>query len=163
MEVCPLCGGRLTGHGTRRRHVIENGVKVWLRVHRRRCKGECKTTCTQLLPNMLPHKHYCAAEVEEVLRATETHTPTSQLRTASEESTLRRWRNEFATGLDVLSGTLEAIASTLQSREKPLLQMANAPLARLTEAVRALGGVPAGWTILSRAYFWRICHPVCLG
>jgi len=164
MTTCPRCGGRLTGHGTRERHVIENGVKIWFRVRRRRCKdAKCKTSCTQLLPNMLPHKHYCAADVEEVLRAAETHTPTSELQTTADESTLRRWRNEFSAMLDVLSGTLESIATAVRRPVKPLLQMAKAPLARLREAVTALEELPAGWTYLSRAYFWRRTHPLCLG
>ena len=75
-------------------------MKVWDRVFRLLCKGECKTSFTQLLPNMLPRKHYCAAEVEEVLHAEETGLPMSQLRTQADESTVRRWRNEFSTVLD---------------------------------------------------------------
>jgi len=120
LTACPHYGGQLNGHGFRERHVIESGMKIWLRVLRLLCTGECKTTCTQLLPNMLPHKHYCAAEVEEVLRAQETGSPMSQLRTNADESTVRRWRNEFPTVLDSLSGALEAITAVICGKTKPL-------------------------------------------
>jgi len=137
-------------------------MKVWLRVHRLLCNGDCKTTCTQLLPNMLPHKHYCAAEVEEVLYAEETGSLVSQLSTYADESTVRRWRNEFATVLDSLSGTLESITAVVRGKPKPLLLMAGATFKRLREAVTALEELPPGWTHLSRAYFWCRAHPVCL-
>ena len=137
-------------------------MKIWLRVLRLLCTGECKSTCTQLLPNMLPHKHYCAAEVEEVLHAQEIGSPMSQLSTNADESTVRRWRNEFSAVLDSLSGTLEAIAAVICGKPKPLLQMAGASFKRLREAVASLEKLPTGWTHLSRAYFWRRAHPVCL-
>ena len=162
LTVCPRCGGQLNGHGSRERHVIENGMKVWFRVFRLLCKGECKTTCTQLLPNMLPRKHYCATEVEEVLQAEETGLPMGQLCTHADESTVRRWRNEFSTVLDSLSGTLEAITAVICGKPKPLLQMSGSSFKRLREAVTSLEELPAGWTHLSRAYFWRRIHPVCL-
>ena len=111
---------------------------------------------------MLPHKHYCAAEVEEVLHAQETGSPLGQLRTQADESTVRRWRNEFSTVLDSLSGTIEAITAVVRGKPKPLLQMAGVSFKRLREAVAALEELPAGWTHLSRAYFWRRAHPVCL-
>lgn len=137
-------------------------MKVWFRVLRLLCKGECKTTYTQLLPNMLPQKHYCAAEVEEVLRAQEIGSPMSQLCTNADESTVRRWRNEFPTVLDSLSGTLEAITAVICGKTKPLLQMAGSSFKRLREAVASLEKLPEGWTHLSRAYFWCRAHPVCL-
>lgn len=111
---------------------------------------------------MLPHKHYCAAEVEEVLHAEETGLPTGQLRTQADESTVRRWRNEFSTVLDNLSGTLEAIATMIRGKPKPLLKMAGSSFKRLREAVATLEELPPGWTHLSRAFFWRFSHPVCL-
>ena len=137
-------------------------MKVWNRVFRLLCKGECKTSFTQLLPNMLPRKHYCAAEVEEVLHAEETGLPMSQLRTQADESTVRRWRNEFSTVLDNLSGALEAIATMVRGKPMPLLQMAGSSFKRLREAVATLEELPPDWTHLSRAFFWRFSHPVCL-
>jgi len=137
-------------------------MKVWSRVFRLLCTGECKSTYTQLQPNMLPHKHYCAAEVEEVLYAEETGSPTSQLRTNADESTVRRWRNEFSTVLNTLSGTLEAIAALVRGKPKPLLQMAGTSFKRLREAVSSLEELPTGCTHLSRAFYWRRTHPVCL-
>ena len=154
----------MNGNGFRRRHVIENGVKDWSRVHRLRCKNKCKCKAnfTQLEPNMLPHKHYCAADVEEVLYAEETGSPVSQLRTNADASTMRRWRNEFSTVLDTLSGTLEAIAAAVRGKPKPLLQMAIASFKRMREAVSSLEELPTGWTHLSRAFYWCRVHPVCL-
>jgi hypothetical protein len=143
--------------------VIENAIKVWRPVIRLLCRGECKTTCTQLLPNMLPYKHYCAEEVQEALQAQADGTPTCQLETSADESTLRRWRSEFRAVLTTLSGTMESIAATLRGTALPLLRLAGTPLARLREAVLALEKLPAGWTYLARAYFWHHTHLVCLG
>lgn len=163
MTSCARCGGRLIRHEVRRRHVIENATKVWMQVIRLLCRGECKTTCTQLLPNMLPHKHYCAEEVQEALQSQEDGTPICQLQTSADESTLRRWRSEFRTVLTILSGTMESIAATMRQSVEPLLRMADTPLARLREALLALETLPAGWSYLARAYFWCHTHPVCLG
>ena len=88
----PFCGGKFHKHGKRKRHVIERG-KIWYFVQRLRC-SVCRCTRTLLQPNMLPHKHYAALEIEQVLQQQEE--PAASLHECgAEESTLRRWMREI--------------------------------------------------------------------
>lgn len=59
---------------------------------------------------MLPYKHYSAYEIEEVLRQEENLT-TSPHECGAEESTLRRWKQEFPDKLSEIAALLESLAN----------------------------------------------------
>ena len=154
-EVCPDCGGKLQGHGTRKRHVIEQGQKVWYTI-RRLCCSACGKTLTLLRTNMLPRKHYAAAAIEEVLQKQEDPN-TPPLECTAKESTLYRWCREFPILLRVLLfrlSSLTGVAVSLVSEEKPL-QM-------LYKMLEELPQPPPVRDRLAWAFFLGKAHPVCL-
>lgn len=157
---CPTCSGRLYRHGTRRRHVIEQGSKIWHKVQRCRCLS-CKRTCTFLPAIMIPHKHYHAAEVEAVVR--DASAMSSQLPSIEAEgSTIRRWTKSFQVELSALSGHLEALRLMINGSSASLCGPAKSPYERLRTALLPfVSNCPEG-EILSRAFFIRRFHPVCV-
>ena len=63
---CPLCGGRLSAIGTRRRHFIrEDGTKAVLMIRRYRCEG-CDRIHHELPDFLLPYKQHTALTFEKV-------------------------------------------------------------------------------------------------
>lgn len=89
---------------------------------------------------MLPHKHYSAPEIEEVLledeaKAKNAAAASHSFECAAEESTLRRWRNEFPE-------KVRQIASKLEDRAKIAalsLISAKSGLQRCRDALVSLG------------------------
>ena len=152
---CPYCGSeKFHKHGSRKRHVIER-VKTWYQVQRFRCTHCCEhRTFTVLLPNMLPHKHYAAPEIEQVLQNQEDPT-SSPHECGAEESTLRRWAREFPSKLSAFAALLELLANVSVTR---LL----APLQRVYNALGLLVRPPANQCRLAWAFFVNKYHPVCV-
>ena len=65
-DRCPICNGRLTTIGTRRRRFIpDDGDKSTLIIRRRRCK-ECGRIHHELPDILLPHKLHVAATFEKI-------------------------------------------------------------------------------------------------
>jgi transposase-like protein len=143
---CSRCGGKLHKHGKRKRHVIEACKKVWYQVQRFLCTNcESGKTFTLLLPNMLPHKHYTAYEIEQVLQNQED--PTTSLHSCgAEESTLRRWKQEFPQKLSALAASLESLVNVSITRLVP-------PLQRVYNALSLLVHPPPNQSRLAWAYF----------
>jgi hypothetical protein len=113
---------------------------------------------------MLPHKHYAASEIEEVLLEDEAKeenstAPPHRFECPAEESTIRRWRNE-------LPEKIRQIASRLASGAKIAamsLTSANSGLQRCREALNALGfAIPPDACCLPWAFFVNNTHPVCV-
>jgi len=116
-DICHYCSSKkFHKHGTRERHVIEQGVKTWHLVQRFLCiDDDCGKAFTLLLPNMLPHKHYAAPVIEQVLQNQED--PATPLHECeAEESTIRRWLKEFSQKLCALAASLELLANVSITR-----------------------------------------------
>jgi hypothetical protein len=113
---------------------------------------------------MLPHKHYSAPEIEEVLweeEAKEENStgPPNKFECPAEESTLRRWRNE-------LPEKVRQIASLLESGAKSFAMSLTSPksgLQRCRDALVSLGFVVSSDACcLAFAFFVSKTHPVCV-
>ena len=149
------CGNKFYKHDKRRRHVIEQG-KVWYLVRRLRCPV-CKKTHTLLLDNMLPHKHYAAPEIEQVLQNQEDSTSPPH-ECGAEESTLRRWRREFPQILTNLTYCLLKLANVSLS-----LLSETKPLQRLYNTIALQANPPPIHSRLAWAFFMSQFNPVHIG
>ena len=103
---------------------------------------------------MLPHKHYAAPEIEQVLQKQEDPAAPSIV-CGAEESTLRRWILEFPQKLSVLAATLESLVNVSKTRLV-------APLQRLYNALSLLVHPPPDHSRLAWAFFVSTSNPVCL-
>ena len=122
-------------------------------MQRLRC-ASCGKTRTLLLDNMLPHKHYAAPEIEQVLHEQENPTDPPH-ECGAEESTLRRWRLEFPPKLNALAAFFESLANTTKVHLLP-------PLQRLYNALASLAHPPSDHIRLAWAFFVSQSHPVHL-
>ncbi len=158
---CPSCTGRLYRHGTRLRHVIEEGLKIWHKVQRCRCSA-CKRACTFLPTSMVPHKHYPAAEVEAVVRAASEGRSYRLPGLGAEESTLKRWINGFRLDSSALTGHLEALLLMINQCFVSLCRPVQNPYERLKQALLPFVPTCLEGEVLSRAFFITRFHPVCV-
>ena len=82
---CPLCGGRLSGYDTRRRHVVDAaGNTYWLLLQRYRCL-DCEKLHLAAPAFIAPRKHYQADVIAEAKAGHFEMCP-------ADNSTIRRWR-----------------------------------------------------------------------
>jgi hypothetical protein len=82
---------------------------------------------------------------------------------AAEESTLRRWWNEFSRKMPQWAGLLELKAFKLFHRAPGFIKLLSHPLKRLEEALSHLPVLPSRWTVLVKTLYWlKISHPLCL-
>jgi hypothetical protein len=107
-----------------------------------------------LLDNMLPYKHYAAPEIEQVLQEQEDPVAPPH-ECGAEESTLRRWKQEFPGKLNSLAAFLESLINTSVIRLVP-------PLQRVYNALASLIHPPPGQSRLALAFFVSQSHPVRL-
>ena len=150
-STCFSCGGKFHKHGKRDRHVIKQG-KVWYSVQRYCCP--CGKTRTLLLDFMLPHKHYAAPEIEQVLMTQEDPTAPPH-ECGAEESTLRKWRLEFPPKLSALAAFFESVINISNISLVP-------PLQRLYNALASLAHPPLKHCRLAWAFFVSQSHPLHL-
>ena len=151
---CHQCGSKkFHKHGKRGRHVIKQGDKIWYCVQRLRYPC-CKTTCTLLLDCMLPHKHYAAPEIEQVLHKQENPTAPPH-ECGAEESTLRRWKLEFPPKLSALAALFDSLTNIARIHLLP-------PLQRLYSALGSLAHPPPSHSRLAWAFFVSHFHPLHL-
>jgi len=104
---------------------------------------------------MLPRKHYAASEIEQVLKEQEDPTVLPH-ECVAEESTIRRWKKEFAEKLNELAAYLERIANVSKKCLVP-------PLQRVYDALDLLVHPPPKQNRLAIAYFVSQSHPVHVG
>jgi hypothetical protein len=150
------------GHGTRKRHAIIDAVKKWFLVDRFLCTA-CGKTFTLLPDFLLPFKHYTAAEIEGVLRHLADDGRYAQSRSEADESTLRRWWNEFSYQMQQWAGSLESKALQLYQRVPDYLSLLANPLERLQNVLLQLPPLPTWWTALVKSLWWlNPTHPLCL-
>jgi hypothetical protein len=104
---------------------------------------------------MLPHKHYSASEIEQVLQRQES--PSAPLSDCgAEESTIHRWKREYPEELSALAAHLEILAKVSKSCLIP-------PLQRIYQALSILIRPPPNQSRLAWAYIMSKSHPVCVG
>jgi len=101
---------------------------------------------------MLPHKHYAASAIEQVLQEQENPAAVPH-ECGAEESTIRRWRREFSERLSALAASLELLANVTKSSLVP-------PLQRVYDALGLIVRPPPGHSRLSWAFFVSQSHPV---
>jgi hypothetical protein len=148
------CGGNLHKHGKRKRHVIEQGKKVWYFAQRLRC-NVCRKTFTILPGNMVPYKHYAATEIEQVLEKQENPQEPPHYCEAK-ESTLRRWLREYPPILTGLTSRLLTLAGASIS-----LHFTDPPLQRLYKALAYFVKAPSDFCRLTWALLvGNLSHPV---
>ena len=103
---------------------------------------------------MLPHKHYAAQEIEQVLNKQENSTSPPH-ECGAEESTLRRWILEFPSKLSALATLLEQLVNISMTRLV-------APLQRVYNALDLLVRPLTEHSRLAWAFFVSQSHPLRL-
>ena len=103
---------------------------------------------------MLPHKHYAAPEIEQVLQNQE-NPATLPHECGAEESTLRRWMLEFPQKLSALAASLESLVNVSITRLVT-------PLQRAYNALGLLVHTPPNQSRLAWVFFVSKFHPVHL-
>ena len=147
------CGGNLHKHGKRKRHVIEQGEKVWYFVQRLHCPA-CHKTFTLLRGNMMPYKHYAAPEIEQVLKKQENPEEPSH-HCDAKESTLRRWLREFP---QILAGLTSRLLNLAGASIFSL--STSTPLQRLDKALAYFVKAPSDFCQLTWALLIGQSHPI---
>ncbi|MBI2853736.1 MAG: hypothetical protein HYX87_02295 [Chloroflexi bacterium] len=102
---------------------------------------------------LLPFKHYVAAEIELVLRHLFDGGRLSESPSGADDSTLRRWWNEFSHKLGQWAGALESLAYQLFSRSPSLIRHSH-PLHRLEEVLSRLPSLPRHVGVMVHALWW---------
>jgi hypothetical protein len=103
---------------------------------------------------MLPHKHYAATEIEQVLLNQENPAEPPH-ECGAEESTLSKWKLEFPEKLNALAASLESLANISEICILP-------PLQRLYKALGSLVHPPPNQSRLAWAFFVSQSHQVRL-
>jgi hypothetical protein len=111
----------------------------------------------------LPHKHYIATEIEDVLRHLFNGGKLNDSPSGADESTLRRWWKEFRQKLPQWAGLLEAWIFQLSHQAPSFIELSSYPLKRLEKALSQLPDLPSLWTVMVKTLWWlNSSHPHCL-
>lgn len=150
-------------HGVRRRQAISVGIKQWCQVCRFRCSA-CGKSFTRLPASLIPFKRYIAAEIEGVLRHLFGGGKLSESPSGADESTLRRWWEEFRYKLPQWAGLLESWLFRMSRGPPGYIKLVAHPIKRLEEALARLPALPGQWPVMVKTLWWlKISHPLCLG
>lgn len=80
----------------------------------------------------------------------------------ADESTQRRWWDEFGSKMERWAGLLESSAYGLLNRAPSLFRHSH-PLERLEEILSHLPALPSWWTVMVKTLYWlKTSHPLCL-
>ena len=125
--LCPLCGGELTVHSSHQRHCIDdNGQRHdgWIvQVHCSACNKY-----PSLIPDfIMPYKHYKTAVIEAAIRASEEGC-LGLSSCPADESTVRRWANQFKVRGALAVGWLLSILFVVYERHISILEQQNMSL-----------------------------------
>jgi len=147
-------------HGTRQRQAVAVGLKKWCQVQRF-CCSICGKTFTRLPYLLLPFKHYIASEIEGVLRHLFDGGKLSESPSGADESTLRRWRNEFSRKMQEWAGLLESMVFKLSRGPPDFIRLVSHPLKRLEAALSRLPVLPSQWAVMVKTLWWlKTSHPL---
>ncbi|MDP3954884.1 MAG: DUF6431 domain-containing protein, partial [bacterium] len=139
------------------------GVTKWCRVQRFRCT-ECGKTFTRLPDFLLPFKRYAVREIEGVLCHLSDGGKLSESPSTAEESTLRRWWNEFSRKMQQWAGSVEAKVFKLSGQAPSFIKILSHPIKRLEKALSELPALPSWWAIMIKTLWWlHPAYPLCLG
>jgi hypothetical protein len=112
---------------------------------------------------MLPFKHYTAPEIEGELHHLAGGNSLAESHSNADESTLRRWWNEYSYQMPQWAGSLESKALQLYHRIPDCVSLLTNPLKRLENVLLQLPPLPVRWTVLVKAMWWlNPTHPLCL-
>ena len=114
--------------------------------------------------DLLPRKHYVAAEIEKVVCHFLDGGKLSELSFSEvSESTVRRWLKEFGQKLPQWAGLLETKIFGLSGQIPGFIRNSTHPLKRLEEALSRLPPLPAWWTVMVKTLWWlENSHPLCV-
>jgi hypothetical protein len=146
---CAHCNGPLKVHDCYRRHYRDDGGKRhygWV------AQGRCDAcdVYPALIPEFLmPHKHYEAAVIEGVIMNYEDKEPLSDC--AADNSTMRRWINQFKERGARAVGWLLSALFTVYGRYISALEMQNRSLLKQLARLLSEYPVPEGGAIIGRA------------
>jgi hypothetical protein len=102
-----------------------------------------------------------ASEIEAALRHIYDGGELSRSPSGADESTLRRWRDEFGRKLQEWAGILESWIFKLYRRPPNFIKLLSHPLKRLEEALSHLPALPHRWVVMVKALWWlKISHPL---
>jgi len=112
---------------------------------------------------LLPHKHYVAAEIENVVRHLLAGGKVSDAPSVADASTMRRWLKEFSPKLAQWAGVLEDMISQGSGQAPSLVRLTTNPLKRLEEALSRLPPLAPRGTVMVKALWWlENSHPLSL-
>jgi len=94
-----------------------------------------------------------AAEIERVLRHLFNGGRLSESPSEADDSTLRRWWNEFGNKLGQWAGALESRVFESSGQVRSLIRHSH-PLHRLEEVLSRLPALPSRWTVMVKTLWW---------
>lgn len=134
---CPICGDFLLVHGNYTRKTIDSlGNALNLEIIQSRCKNKdcCKTHA--LIPDfIMPYKHYSLETIEMVLSEIEKTGKLNNLNCPAEDTTIRRWYNEFKERGQLALGWLLNLLFEVYQKNLSLLKLHNLSLLKSLERV----------------------------
>ena len=110
---CPLCNGELSYRDSRLRTLkdfIGEHCRFFLR--RLRCP-KCEKLHTELPSIIQPYRHYCSDAIQSVLDGNEAGC-------GADNSTIRRWKTEFATAESDINQRLAAVYTQMTDATVPI-------------------------------------------
>jgi len=117
---CPLCGKNLVYRDSKLREVknLFGEIRCFL-LHRLRCTG-CKSLHTELPDTIQPYKHYDSDAIQTILDGS-----TDASACAADDSTIRRWKNEFAEEKPDINQRLASVYAQMSDEEVPIAGTVN--------------------------------------
>jgi hypothetical protein len=125
---CALCQGQLTVHGCYQRHFIDDGGNRHNGWIAQSCCRICRVYPSLIPDFLMPHKHYKAEVIEKAIFEAEEKEVLSYC--SADDSTMRRWVNQFKErGSQAVGWLLSALfilynrhISTVELHNKSLLE-----------------------------------------
>jgi len=155
--LCPLCGGVLRVHGSYKRHCKdESGQRHdgWVaQVHCSACN-----TYPSLIPDfIMPYKHYKSAVIETAIKESEEGC-LGLSSCPADESTIRRWANQFKVRGAMAVGWLLAILFVVYGRHINILEQQNLSLSKRLAYLMRQMPVPEFGGLISRVNYVLTRH-----
>ena len=137
---CPYCGDSLEYRNSRKRNVYDELRNKAIYLLRRLWCSGCRHLHTEIPDIIQPHKHYSSSVIQDVLSGGDI--------CAADDSTIRRWRNDF-----------KEAKPDIEQRLKSIYVLETGSHAPLTTGVKTLGSlIKAEPRWLSFVTKLLICH-----